>query len=400
MEKLKNKNRILVLILSVLIIFGNFTEVYATETFGLSGPEDLDFGCVNTYNNLLYVSGIIADIDPAFLKIIMCKESKGVPQISPNSNGTFDAGIMQINDVSGQGYSKEERNKNAALNVWLSTQVIKGKLANIKNGDFVGDSKYGETVKEDAFSILWFYNGYSSGKNLPTYVIPTNDEYIQNTQLSTIKRGLSTNSNYKSVSASIMLPPQSLVEIGTTKYIDFYTKLNGNYGKYTGIKFEDEDYSDMSIPTANRYGGILGNALGTASWVKETPEFSDVDTDTEYSTTVTGTSEYNQKLDYSSYKITRAVIKAIFTLISILVYGLIILMVTTWVLYLFYFLGVFQVNKIMKKITRGKLDCSDEDIVKELLIVTAFVAVSIALIITGFLQSIVTHITLWIMTIT
>jgi len=140
--------------------------------------------------------------------------------------------------------------------------------------------------------------------------------------------------------------------------------------------------------------------LGTASWVKETPEFSDVDTDTEYSTTVTGTSEYNQKLDYSSYKITRAVIKAIFTLISILVYGLIILMVTTWVLYLFYFLGVFQVNKIMKKITRGKLDCSDEDIVKELLIVTAFVAVSIALIITGFLQSIVTHITLWIMTIT
>lgn len=89
--------------------------------------NDVAVDCINQ-------AAIIYHVPAAVILSVMKKENGKNGQAIKNKNGTYDYGVMQINDVwlpkiAAYGYSKEDIRYNACKNIEVATWIISLKMA-------------------------------------------------------------------------------------------------------------------------------------------------------------------------------------------------------------------------------------------------------------------------------
>jgi hypothetical protein len=90
-------------------------------------------GCTLTpYESIIQDEAKIAGIDPNIIKVIICKESRGKPNVqnSGNVNGTYDCGLMQVN----QSGACTTDSYDIRSNIHAGATLVKLKLAQNSGG--------------------------------------------------------------------------------------------------------------------------------------------------------------------------------------------------------------------------------------------------------------------------
>ncbi|MEO8402768.1 MAG: lytic transglycosylase domain-containing protein [Gammaproteobacteria bacterium] len=87
--------------------------------------------CINNAAIAFHVPAVI-------IASVLTVENGKAGMATPNKNGTYDYGSMQINSVwlnqlTQYGYSKEEIKNNPCTNVWIGTWILSQKLATGKD---------------------------------------------------------------------------------------------------------------------------------------------------------------------------------------------------------------------------------------------------------------------------
>jgi hypothetical protein len=89
--------------------------------------NDVPIECINR-------AAITYNVPAKLIVSILLTEQGRVGSATPNSNGTFDYGPMQINTiwlnkVRQYGYTKDDLQYNPCVNVWVGTWILSQKLA-------------------------------------------------------------------------------------------------------------------------------------------------------------------------------------------------------------------------------------------------------------------------------
>jgi len=385
--------------------------------FGISGywkMPKID-GCTDDFDKELYYAGIAAGIDPAFLKVIMKKESGGVPpeKDNYNDNGTFDIGLMQINSGSlnalGLTNSSEDLNAlrtNHMLNIWASTETIKWKYATAKRLDKQYPKNYPkQKMTFDSFGIFWGYNGVSEKGY--EYAKEANAIYVKATSLEVTSRDVSYNIEDYDYIEYLAYREKGLDYLIKDIYNEVKDKLEMVeyvYGE-TGMSVKgDLVVTNPNSMTFNEFASIvedLSNGLIS-------PERYEVDGDMmEYYRKYvidqsTGTGIYYEQtpedivVNFKFYRIVKFVITIINKVIIYLAYISMALLALFWAIYALALSGFVLGAKWLYKITNGKIDTYADGSLTQMVSMTLIIALIIALVLSGLVASVTERAILYI----
>lgn len=374
---MKILRRLASLVVAVMFLMGMcINDCYAYTDFGIRSPDDMPKikGCRDVFDEELYYGGIAAGVDPVLLKVIMSKESGGNPDVEDNVNKhkdgstSRDIGIMQINDRTARGLGvtdMDELRRNHVFNIWAATEVIKGKYAFVKS--VKGKRIAGETVRLDSLSILWGYNGFSS-RGLG-YAKTASKRYSGLTKLKKVRRGSLALSDIERFIIREALA-KSADDFGVVRADDVVTDSKMTY----------EEFSDR---------------LEDISKGKLVPRKVDIDMSKRKSvkeiirdeTLATGIANDNAPedvlLNYKVYNFVKCLVKVIYWVIVALSYVLVILVALLWVGYILSNVGINFVSNFYFKVSKGRLDFTDEGSFRKIFYITIFALVMIAMSISG-----------------
>lgn len=338
--------------------------------FGISGPEDMPKidGCTDEHDALLYYAGVATGIDPVLLKVIMKFETGGKPRKSgPEKDGTYNYGLMQINDVhlSQFGVSAEEMNSNNLLNVWAATEVLKGKYKSIKNRE--GEKDKGAEVKMDSFSLFWFYGSYNKAglklhayKRDPVYTkvtklpktVPRKELGIED--IPVLKNILGT---YKSVALDdLMVNTESMSYDEFVEVVDLLSNGELTPEKYTGGNTSIGDTSyNVNIPKDESYSTGVGDRV----------------------------TQLDSLINYSIYSCVEKIVKGLNALISVLVIFATLYLIFIWIIWILGRVGVTVGNTILLRLSSGILDVNAENSMVLIAKITVIDIFLLALVLSG-----------------
>lgn len=343
------------------------------HNFGIPSVGDMPTlaGCSDQVNEVLYFGGLASGVDPALLKVIAKKESTcGVnKRISRNSNGTYDYGLMQINSGGFKALGvtseadKKKMQEDDVMNVWASTQVLKDKKVAIQQ-TYKGRTIAGRKVKDDPFTLFWFYNSANSA-GLGYAGEPTS-EYLKITKVKKSKIGTTYEpSKIDYLMGSIVYATGSEVKID-----DIITEGKMPLEEYTkkvdGIKSGNLTIGGSS--TSSNYKDYLG-VTDESSGVGAEGETSTIDT----------------AIQYKIYRITIKVIRIINWIIGALAITGTVVLGIMWSCWIMARSGVPFTDKLSLVLTKGKFNVYGEDSFKDLLSISLVVSLTLGLVISGVL---------------
>ncbi len=113
----------------------NETKSALSSSVGICGNTRCTtfVGCnYKQYDSIIIEEAKRANINPNLIRVIMCKESRGKKDVqnSKNNNGTYDCGLMQIN----QNKPCDEASYNVTNNIRAGATLIKSKLSAVSGG--------------------------------------------------------------------------------------------------------------------------------------------------------------------------------------------------------------------------------------------------------------------------
>lgn len=353
---------------------GSNGEVTNVHNFGIKSVNDMPDlpGCSNNINKDLYYGGLAAGVDPAFLKVIAKRETTcgAGKKISTNGNSK-NYGLMQVNtsEFSKLGINSSNAQKlhdDDLMNIWAATQTIKSKRGYIKK-NYKGKTIAGRVVKEDAFTLLWFYN--SANKHGLPYAKDVNAEYLKITKVK--KSAISD--NYKPSNIDILLGgvayatsqgvhmDEVIVE-GSMTYEQFSKRLK-DITEGNGVIGENNGSGGSSSGDYKEYIGIKDESSGAGV----DGEVSEIDT----------------AINYTIYRVTVRVIKILNWIIGALILIATVVISLVWVGWILAKSGVPLANGAVIKFTRGEIDAFDEVSFIKLRNITVVVVITLSLILSG-----------------
>lgn len=373
------KRAVVVLLAGILILIGA-GEAYGFSAydFGIRSVERMPSvdGCRDSFDEELYYAGMAAGVDPAFLKVIMKKESGGNPNVADNINRgasgvTKDIGIMQINTTSADALGIKDYNElrsNHWMNIWASTEVIKWKYNLVKRNKGVDIS--GVSVRGDSFSIFWGYNGLSSaGLN---YAKEASELYERATKLNKVRRGgvafyrgIMREAMAKNADDFMVVLADDVVREGTMTYDEFVERVEDlSDGRVVPEKANIDNSERKSLEEILR---DETKALGVVN--ENTPE--------------------DVLLNYNIYKFVKFAVKYIYLGIVFMTYIVVVLLGFVWVGYILNSAGVGAVSGILMRVSGQRMDLNSDGVFSQLVGITAVVLVLIAASLTGVVPVII-----------
>lgn len=102
--------------------------------------NDVPVECINK-------AAVTYHVPAAIIVSVLNVEGGKVGKATPNTNGTYDYGPMQINSIwldklSNYGYTKEEIRDNPCSNVWIGTWILSQNVTKNYNNFWYGVGSY------------------------------------------------------------------------------------------------------------------------------------------------------------------------------------------------------------------------------------------------------------------
>jgi len=136
------------------VSYEKWNQVFPDKSQGYIRSMRARFKGTDKHNDLIVKVCLKYDIDPEFAKTIMIKESSGHNIISkPNTNGSRDWGLMQVNDSCWSNYNFDYQRM-------LEDEEYAIECGVICIVDKINYAKH-LGLEPTAFNVLWLYNGYS-----------------------------------------------------------------------------------------------------------------------------------------------------------------------------------------------------------------------------------------------